>query len=96
VTAWNRRTGLNLVHNAFEGTSEIAVLLDASSATLDGNTWSGDGVDVWQQRCDETTGLTESEPDFDGGWEVCPDGNVLTAYDLELTSLYLAAVETEE
>ncbi len=96
VTAWDGATGLVLADDSFAGSAQIAVLLDASSATLDGNGWSGDGCDVWQQRCAAVLPLGEQEPDWDERWEICPVGNVLTAYDLAFSTLYLPTSETAE
>ena len=92
VTAWDDASGLRLWENTFEGASEVAVLLDGASAELDGNAFSGNGIDLWQQRCDDIVPLSEEDLD----WEVCPDGNLLTAYDLVFTSLYLPEVEPLE
>ena len=49
VTAWDGTTGLLLWDNTFSGSGEIAVLLDAASADLDGNAWSDHGTDLRQQ-----------------------------------------------
>ena len=95
VTAWDGANGLRLTDNSFDGATEIAVLLDGASASLTGNTWSDNGGDVWQQRCDGIVQLGEDEPDWDSDWTVCPDGNILTAYDVVFTSLYLPEVEPE-
>ncbi len=110
VTAWNGRSGLLLADNTFSGSAEISVLLDGSSATLSGNTWSDNGTDVRQQACDGPDGIVgpdESGVDDDvpplteadlvdvRDAMVCPGDNVLTAYDLAFTSLYLAISDTE-
>ncbi len=96
VVAWNGATGLRLTDNAFSGATGIAVLLDGSSAGLDGNSWSANGADVRQQACEGAVPLTDAEPDWDPGWAVCPVGNVLVAYDVEFTSLFLRTSETAE
>ena len=96
VTAWDGASGLRLVGNAFDGAAEVAILLDGASATLEGNTWSDNGIDVWQQRCEGIVALSEGEPDWDSDWTVCPAGNLLTAYDLVFTSLYLPEIEPQE
>ncbi len=110
VTAWDGATGLMLADNTFSGSTEIGVLLDGSSATLGGNSWSDNGTDVRQQDCDGPDGI--SGPDESGGVDdviplnaddlldvpsalVCPTGNVLTAYDLMFTTLYLPTSETD-
>ena len=90
VTAWDGASGLRLAGNTFDGAAEIAVLLDGASTELDGNTFTSNGVELWQQRCEGIVPLPEGAP----GWEICPpDGNLLTAYDLVYTSLYLPEVE---
>ncbi len=106
VTAWHGRTGLLLVDNTFSDASEIGVLLDGSSAELDGNSWFGNGTDIRQQLCDGDDGtpgtiddvahLTDDDLLGAPGALVCPVGNVLTAYDMEFSTLYLPEVETEE
>ena len=92
VTAWDGASGLRLSGNTFDGASEVAVLLDGAASDLDGNLFSGNGVDLRQQRCSGIVALTEVDPD----WEICPDGDLLTAYDLVFTSLYLPEVEPLE
>ena len=95
VTAWGEAGGLLLSGNTFEGASEVAVLLDAASASLEANSWSGNGTDLLQQRCTDLEPL--QDPDLSGvpNAIVCPEGSVLTAYDLLFTSLYLPVTETE-
>ncbi len=96
VTAWDGTTGLRLAGNTFDGASEVGVLLDGSSADLDGNTWADNGADLLQQRCDGVVQLTEDEPDWNPAWAVCPAGNILTDYDIEFSTISLPTVETEE
>jgi len=91
VTAWDGTTGLSLVGNRLHGVTDVAVLLDASSASLDGNTFEGNGVDVWQQRCDGVAQLVSPEPD----WVVCDGGTLLTDSATQFTTLYLPEVEPE-
>ena len=93
VTAWDGASGLRLSANTLDGASEVAMLLDGASAELDGNIFSGNGVELWQQRCDDIVAVAEGDPD----WEICPEsGNLLTAYDLIFTSLYLPEVDPLE
>lgn len=94
VTSWDDATGLLLAENTFHDAAEIAVLLHAASATLTRNSWSANGIDVRQQLCAEVVVLTEAETDWDPEWEVCPEGNVLVAYDMEFNSLYLPEIES--
>ena len=96
VLAWDGASGLHLEGNSIGSGSGISVLLDASSATLEGNLWSDDGADLRQQRCDGITVLTEDDVDDVPNSEICPVGNVLTAYELILPSLYLAVSATAE
>lgn len=96
VRAWDGASGLRLSGNVFEGATTMRVLLDAAEASLEGNSWSGSGVDVWQQRCDGLTPLGEDDLVGVPVAVVCPAGNLLTAYDLVLTSLYVPTAETEE
>lgn len=96
VTAWDGAAGLSIIDTAFHDASAIAVLLDASSATMSGNTWTGNTTDVWQQRCEADGVLTEDDLLGVPTVDVCPAGNVLTAYDLRFSTLYLPEVGTAE
>ncbi len=49
VTAWDRTAGLLLARNTFTDAALIAVLLHHPSASLEGNTWANNTVDVRQQ-----------------------------------------------
>lgn len=51
--------GLALSRNTLSGAADAALLLDGSIATVAGNTWSDNGVDVVQQRCAGVAALTE-------------------------------------
>ncbi len=94
MTAWDGASGLRLPDNTFDRDSSIAVLLDGSSAELVDNTWSSPGTDLWQQRCGGVVRL-DAGSDWSADWAICPDGNVLTAYDIEFTTLYMPVAETE-
>ncbi len=111
VTAWDGATGLRLADNTFTSSSEIGVLLDGSSAELDDNSWFDNGTDVRQQACDgpdgisgpdegglldDVTPLTQDDLLDIPNALVCPAGNVLTAYDLTFSTLYLPTSETDE
>ncbi len=96
VTAWDGATGLRLVDNTFQGAPGIAVLLDGSSALLDGNSWADDGSTLRQQTCGDAVPLNDTAPDWAPEWNVCPAANVMTAYDLVLTTLYLPQAESQE
>ncbi len=96
VTAWNGTTGLLVSENTISGSADIGVFLDGSSAILSGNSWYSNGTDVRQQLCDNITELTGGDLLGVPRALVCPGTNVLTAYDLTFTSLYLRVAETEE
>lgn len=96
VAPWNGTTGLYLSGNSFAAAPEISVLLDGASATLDDNSWSGNGTDLRVQRCEEANPIADAELVGIPLVVVCPGSNVLTAYDLVLTSLYLPTAGTAE
>ena len=96
MTAGDGATGLSLVDNTFVDASQIAVLLDASSATLRGNSWQGNFMDVQQQRCDGIVALTADDLTGVPNANVWPAANTLTAYDLGFRTLYVPEVETVE
>lgn len=96
VTAWDGNSGLQLLGNNFSGATEVAVLLNGSSAALDGNSWSSNGTDIRQQDCDGVARLTSDDVLGAPFALVCPEGNVLTAYDLRFSTLYLYEVEVAE
>ncbi len=85
VTAWNGSSGLRLSGNHFHDATDVAVLLEGATAELEDNTWADDDAQVWQQHCERTAALDSPDPD----WVICPDGNVLTDYDVQFTSLFL-------
>ncbi len=82
VTAWDEEgeTGLLLADNTFSEASEIGVLLHGASATLTGNVWSGNAVDLRQQLCD---GPDHVHGDFtsDDGTVTNDDATPLTTDD---------------
>jgi hypothetical protein len=96
ITAWDGATGLLLADNTFSDASEIAVLLDSAAASIRGNLWRNNGTDLRQQRCDGVVPLTEEDVADVPNPDVCPEGNVLTAYDLTFSTLFLPGVTTEE
>ncbi len=98
VASWDGTTGLLLADNALSGAAEIGVLLDGSSAQLESNSWSGNGTDVRQQDCDGegVVPVTEDEALNIPSSLICPASNVITAYDLSFSSLYLPVSDTEE
>lgn len=89
-------SGLLLLDNTYSGASIIAVLLDASSATLDGGAWSANGTDVWQQHCDGTVPLTDTELIGVPSTRICPSSNILTAYDITFGGLHLPEVDSPQ
>ncbi len=52
IQAWDGESGLLLMDNLFQDSADPAVLLDGSSASLSGNTYLGNVVDLSQQQCD--------------------------------------------
>lgn len=92
-TAWDGATGLNLVDNSFTGAAGIGVFLQGSSARMEGNAWSTNGLDIRQQACSGVVPLDVSELGATTV-EICPASNVLYAYDLAFTSLYLELAST--
>ncbi|MSP55186.1 MAG: hypothetical protein EXR69_06215 [Myxococcales bacterium] len=96
VTASDGDNGLLLLQNSYSGASIIAVLLDASSATLSQSTWSGNGTDVWQQHCDDTTALTADDVADVPTADICPSRNILTAYDISFGGLHLPEVDAPQ
>ncbi len=95
VGAWDGEGGLRIIGNRFSGSPSIAVFLDASSAVLDGNSWPIEGVSLRQQRCDGVVALQGSNLLGVPTSEICPETNVLTAYDVAFSTLYLATAEAE-
>lgn len=65
---WDGATGL-LVSDTILHDSQIGVLLDGASATLAGNTWTGNGVDLVQQHCGAAIVGAEEAPTQ----ELCPE-----------------------
>ncbi len=96
VTAWDGNTGLLLADNAITGSVAIGVLLDGSSASLIGNSWSTNGTDLRQQACEGVVPLTAGDVLGVPKALVCPTGNVLTAYDLQFSTLLLPTSETAD
>jgi len=71
-------TRLTLTGNRFLDSEGPAILLDGATATLSGtdNTWSGNPVDLWQQRCEGVEppiGFIEA-PNI----EICPEETLAT------------------
>ncbi len=95
VTAWDGSTGLLLVANRLSGASAVSVLLDGASATVSGNTWSTNTVDLRQQLCSGVTPLTSDDILGVPSALVCPADNVLTAYDLAFGTLYLPVASSQ-
>lgn len=55
VRAWDESAerGLYLLNNTLHDSQSSALFLDASTATLAGNTWTDNVLDLTQQRCDD-------------------------------------------
>lgn len=95
TTPWDGATGLLLSGNTFSDASAIAVLLHAASATLDGNSWSGNGSDLRQQSCADVSPLGAADLAGIPVTDVCPDTNVIIAYGLGFETLRLPSVSTD-
>ncbi len=73
IGAWDGASGLLLEANQLLDSAGPAVFLDGASATLEGNTFAGNGVDLLQQAC---AGV--APPD---GHEEAPAAELCPAYD---------------
>jgi hypothetical protein len=88
VTAWDGTSGLLLAGCQLVDSAGAAVMLHGASATLDGNTYTGNTVDLIQQSCDGLVapiGLAEV-PSID----LCP------AYDHVVVPLHVDLYVTED
>jgi hypothetical protein len=79
-------TGLLLDGNTFQD-GRHGVFLDGVTATLADNTWSGNEIDLWQQRCEETGPLAEDQVGGAATTRICLEGSRLTA-TLEFADLH--------
>jgi hypothetical protein len=71
VSSWSGDGGLRLAGNTIKSAGSAGVLLDASEATLDGNSWSDNEIDLLQQGCDGIAPVElSSEPNLDV--QLCP------------------------
>ncbi len=91
MRAWDGVAGLMLSGNRFVGATGAAVLLDGAGAALEGNAWTDNGVDVWQQRCDDVPPIV-AQP----GWSVCEGGRLLFVEALAFPPFNLAGVELQD
>jgi hypothetical protein len=91
--AWNEeeQVGLLLEGNAFSDSAGAGVFLDGASATLSGNTYDGNTVDLVRQACGNTEAPEGLEDEPLTTSELCPDYDYPTQ-DLELTT-YLEEVQ---
>ncbi len=96
VRAWDGASGLLLADNTLTDSPAIAVLLDGASALVAGNVWSANTTDLRQQRCEGVEVLSEAELAGVPTATICPGTNLLTAYDVGFSSLYLPEIGTEE
>jgi hypothetical protein len=73
TASWDGERGLRIAGGALTDATQ-AIFLDAGSATVDGVVFSGNDVDVWQQRCDGVAAV-----DVIGSASVtsCPDYDLL-------------------
>jgi len=79
VGTWTGTQGLLLQDNSLHDSAGIAVLLDASSATLADNSYSANNVDLVQQSCGGVP-----EPD---GWEEAPNAEICPLSDYPIPPL---------
>jgi hypothetical protein len=96
TTAWDGTTGLRLTGNHFSAANTIGVFLHAASATLTGNTWADNATDLRQQACDGVAPLGPDDLIAVPVATICPETNVLIAYDLGFDTLRLPSVTTAE
>lgn len=96
VTAWDGASGLLLASNDLRDAPGVAVLLDRASAALDGNDWSGNRTDLWQQACDGVTPVSDEELADVPTWERCPTGNLLVDRSISFETAYLPDVTIGE
>lgn len=94
VTAWDGATGLQFRDNSIDDAALNGVLLSGASASLSGNNWSGNTVDLRQQSCDSTTPLTDADLAGTTDPIICPGSNILVAYDLTLVTIFLPTTTT--
>ncbi len=94
VPAWDGTTGLYLGGDSLGDASDVALLLDDSSAVLDGDSWSLNATDVRQQRCEDVVAIPSDQLSAAPSTAICPGTNLLTAYDLVFSTLDLPVVAT--
>lgn len=77
IGAWDGATGLSLTDSVIHDAVGVGVLLDGASATLSGDTWTDNGVDLVQQGCAGVAAVDgiEAVPQTD----VCPATDRLVA-----------------
>jgi len=76
ITAWDGSLGLHIANSTLSGCGGPALFLDGASATLQGNLYSGNALDLLQQACDGV-----DPPDGYGEaptYELCPQYDELT------------------
>ena len=71
IGQWDGATGLRLVDNRISGAAGAGLFLHAASATIEGNTFEDNVIDLWQQRCDGVA--TPDSLDGVGSVELCPE-----------------------
>ena len=89
VTPWNGSMGLYLAENTLYAAGRVAVLLHGASASIEGNEWSNNTVDLVQQRCVDGVSLLSSEELAEiPVWKQCPAADSLVDTSVDYTSLY--------
>jgi parallel beta-helix repeat protein len=95
-TAWDEdeKMGLLLEGNTFSDSTGAGVFLDGASATLTGNTYVGNTVDLVRQACGETEAPEGLDGEPISTTELCPNYDYLTQ-EVLLVSPYLEEAEAE-
>ncbi len=96
VGAWDGTTGLRIANSSFTDAAMVSVVLDGAGAALEGNSWSGNTLDVLQQRCTAgTVPLSDEMLQGVPAWQRCPDGNRLFDDSVHFDTFYLPDVDIE-
>jgi hypothetical protein len=72
------QTGLLLENNILSDSSGAGLFLNGASATLVGNTWSGNSTDIWQQACSGVSTPEGLEEEDLATTEFCPTWDRMT------------------
>lgn len=92
VAAWDGTAGLSVTGCTLQGAAQFGVLLNGASATVLGNSWSENGIDLQQQACG---GMPDVAADSVNS-RICPASNTIVAYDLSFPGFYLPTVSISD